>query len=169
MYRGDEATINGEVYQFDFMGRKGDNACMDRSRFRTLCRIQVIGLIVVLLQACGVKGTTTTCGTNVAQFTVTDNFIRRDCGCTEAGATSFTGQTLVCTLPVGTRLYIYYSNIDNAHQLTFGSTAIGTLSYHDPASDGDHNPTDAITLNATSAGITFVDSATGNGGTLIVQ
>ena len=142
---------------------------MGGSQFQKLLYSQLLVLIVIFLQSCGVKGTGTTCGTNVAQFTVTDNTITRNCGCAEAGNATFTGTGLVCTIPVGTRLYLYYTNIDNAHQLSFSSSAIGTLSLHDPASDGDHNPVDAITLSATSSGITFVDSRTGNGGTLVVQ
>ena len=142
---------------------------MRGSRVLKRIGIQLIVLTAFLFSGCGIKGTSSTCGTGVAQFTVTDNNITRNCGCAEAGPTSFTGQTLVCTIPVGTRLYIYYTNIYNSHQLSFSSASIGTLSLHDPNSDGDHNPTDAITLNATSAGITFVDAQTGNGGTLIVQ
>jgi hypothetical protein len=132
-------------------------------------RFQLVVFTAILLQGCGIKGSSTTCGTGVAQITVTDNIVRRDCGCAEAGSQSFTGQNLVCTLPVGTRLYIYYTNIQNPHQLTFSTTAIGSLSNHDPSQDGDNNPVDAITFNATSTGITFIDSYTGNGGTFIVQ
>jgi hypothetical protein len=151
------------------MGVRRDSLLMNGSRLYMVFRTQLIVLTVILFAGCGVKGTSSTCGTNVAQISVFDNLVRRDCGCVEASSQTFTGQTLVCTVPIGTRLYIYYVNIQNAHQLTFSSSSIGTLTQHDPNTDGNHNPIDAITLSTTSAGISFVDSANGNGGNIIVQ
>jgi len=142
---------------------------MNSSRLKNLIRTQAFVLVAILAQACGqVQGTTSTCAAGVAQISVTDNVIRRDCGCAEAGNSTFTGTSLVCTVPVGTRLYIDYLNIQTMHHLIFSNTSY-VLSPHDPASDGNANPIDAITLTATTAGMTFTDAANGNGGTIIVQ
>jgi hypothetical protein len=108
------------------------------------------------------------CSSGTAQMTVTDGVMRRDCGCVEPGGVIFTGKTLVCTVPVGTRVYFDFSNIQALHQIVFSVTSL-LLPAHDPSSDGNNFPVDAITLNTKSAGINFVDLETGNGGTFIVQ
>ena len=138
-----------------------------RSQSRFL--IQLIVLMAIYSTACGVQATPSACGAGVAQITVTDTFIRRDCGCAEAGGVSFSAQAFQCTLTVGTRLFIYYLNIQSQHQLVFGATAIGALPNHDPSLDGNRNPIDAITFSVSNPSLTFADRYSGIGGIFIVH
>ncbi len=133
---------------------------------------QLIGIIAVFSSGCGLKLTATpsACKTGVAQMSVLDTGIRRDCGCSEGDNVTFSGTAFQCTVARGTVVYIYYPGVTQAHQIVFSSGGVtGTPQNHDPNTHPETNPVDAVTMQSTSAGITFTDSYTGNGGTFIVQ
>lgn len=139
--------------------------------YRPKLSIQPLVIIVLLLQGCGlpIKAASTACGAGTAQIDVYENFISRTCGCREGNGGNFTGQTLTCTVSLGTRVFFSYPNITGPHQIVVGTGATGTPLYHNPQSSPQTNPVDAITLNSTSTGITFIDQYTSNGGTFVVQ
>ncbi len=145
---------------------------MQGFRLCSLIRFQVVVIAVIFLQSCGVAltGTPTPCGAGTAQIEVYETFLTRTCGCLESRGASFgPGQPLICTVPVGTKVFFYYPNITGPHQIQVGPGATGTPLYHNPQSNPETNPVDAITLNSTSTGISFIDITTMNGGTFIVQ
>jgi hypothetical protein len=77
--------------------------------------LQLFAMIGFLLGGCGMVGTSNpsnSCAAGTAEIQVYDNGLRRVCGCTEASNVPFgPGQTLQCTVPVGTRLFVNYVGI----------------------------------------------------------
>ena len=144
---------------------------MQGFRFCLSIRIQLTVILALFTQSCGVAltGTPTPCGAKTAQIDVYETFLIRNCGCNEGSGSTFgPGQALICTVPRGTSVFFYYRNITGPHQIQIGPGATGTPLYHNPQSASEANPVDVVLLNSTSAGISFTDITTTNGGTFIV-
>ena len=140
-------------------------------RIYSLFSTQAIVIASLFGMGCGLKTSTsaTTCQSGTAQISILDNAFRRDCGCTETAGSIFTsGQSLQCTVSVGTKVFFFYPGIQSSHQIS-GGGVIGSLPVHDPEVTTEINPVDVVTMSSTSSGISFSDLRTGISGTFIVQ
>jgi len=134
-------------------------------------KIQVIAIIALFLQSCGIQGTPSpskSCATNQAIVNVHDTYLERVCGCAE-GRGTFIGNTLQCTVSLGTVVFFYYPDITFMHTI-LGSSGVNPWSFSpkDPTQANPATFVDSALLNVTG-NHTFADQQTGNGGTFIVQ
>ena len=134
--------------------------------FQKKAQTQAVVITVLFLSACGIKAATTSCGANTAQINVGDTYVQRGCGCVEPSGQSYTGRTLQCTVPVNTVIYFAFANDTLSHQITFGLQSLAPITY--TPGPGNSNFSGADTFGSMSAGISFVDGDTGNGGSIVV-
>ena len=129
---------------------------------------QVIGIMALLIQSCGLTTNPTpnvTCAAHTAQLAVYDTSIKRICGCTEPSGYSFgVGQSLNCTVSAGTVVYFNYVGIANTHQIA----VTGLTLFQERTGGSSVTQTDALPLYS-SGTFTFQDTYTTIGGSLIVQ
>lgn len=111
-----------------------------------------------------------TCTPSTAVIQVGDTFLRRACGCTEAANTIFNvGSALTCTVAAGTSVIFTYEGAVNSHQILSNGTPAFTSSQPYLPSQGQTNPTHAVTLS-TRGNYAFSDAfIPALNGTLIVQ
>jgi hypothetical protein len=141
---------------------------MPRRANPQLFLLQPFVMVSVFLASCGITATPTpsaSCTASSAEIAVYDGGMQRMCGCAEGMSGVITsGQTLVCTVPAGTRVFFRYPGIALSHQVAIsGQTTF-------PLRTGGSGVTqsDAWTFNSSGA-FTFSDTFTSIGGTIIVQ
>jgi hypothetical protein len=124
--------------------------------------LQVSGIMALFLTGCNAistQGSTNTCAANTASIYVYGGGMQINCGCVEASGSTFgVGQTLQCTIPVGTQVYFYYSNVSD-HQLSI----VGAQQAYPPHGPDSQNPNaNGVDIyNANSTGnVSFIDTVT---------
>lgn len=141
----------------------------NHKRIGAAIRMQLIAMTALLFSSCGIIGTnnpSTTCTSGTVQIQVYENMMKRICGCSESSnATFIPGQTLTCTMNVGTQVHFNFISLTSLH--TVGVTG-GT-----PPTTGTYGPsnstqTSVIMMNNTGT-FSFTDVTTGGGGTFIVN
>lgn len=122
---------------------------------------QLIGIMSIFLQSCGLRLTptaSTACPANTVVFNISDSSVVRVCGCTEAQNTSLVGaQTAtICTAPISTLFKFNFISTTQNHvisvfntalnqtvssnqTLTYSSTASGTFAFNDSVSSVSGN------------------------------
>ena len=108
----------------------------------------------------------TTCTAQEAIIQVFDNGMKRACGCAEPGNQMFSnGSQFVCTVPVGTMIYVYYPGIANPHNVYITPLVTFPERYPNPTNP---NQADGYLLNL-SGTYTLGDSSLTTTGSLVVQ
>jgi len=134
-------------------------------------KIQVIAIIALFLQSCGIQGTPSpskSCASNQAIVNVHDTYLERVCGCAEGWGTAV-GNTFQCTVSLGTVVFFYYPDITFTHTI-LGSSGVNPWAFSpkDPAQANPATFVDSALLNVLGTH-TFADQQTPNGGAFIVQ
>jgi hypothetical protein len=105
------------------------------------------------------------CAAQTAEIKVYDGGMQRGCGCSEGSSGVVTsGQTLNCTVPVGTTVFFLYPGIAQTHQITI----VGQFSFQPRSGGSGVTQSDGWKFNS-SGSFTFSDAFTSIGGTIIVQ
>jgi hypothetical protein len=129
---------------------------------------QLFGMASLFLASCGISPTPTpakTCAAASAEIAVYDGGMQRLCGCNEGSSGVVTsGQSLVCTVPVGTTVFFIYTGIAQSHQITI----TGQISFQPRSGGSGVTQTDGWKFNS-SGTFTFSDSFTSIGGSIVVQ
>ena len=121
-------------------------------------RIQLIAMIAVFSQSCGMIHTASpsrSCSANQTIVNIYSGSITSVCGCQEGSNRTFSfGQPFTCTVSVGTSVFFYYPGINMQHMISItGGPNQGSLNPHDPSQT---NPADVFPLNS-SGTVSFFD------------
>jgi hypothetical protein len=152
-----------------------DYSNMERLVKSKTAKIQVIAMIAIFLQSCGIAGTNTaspsrSCGAKQVTIQVYDDHFQRVCGCQEGAGSMTSG--LVCTFAVGSSVFFYYPAITGPHQISVGTAGTGTPIYRDPSTANPSTFVDVVLFNSAGSGapaFSFSDVSTGRTGTFVVQ
>ena len=88
------------------------------------------------------------CTTGAAHIQVLDGMMIRTCGCAEANDTIFSsGQTLTCTVNIGTKIYFDFVATTVTHQVTI--TSVSTTPIVNPSTT---SPVQTYTITPTATG-----------------
>ena len=130
--------------------------------------LQLSVMASFFLASCGISPTptpSTTCDSGTAQIAVYDGGMQRICGCTEGtSGVVVSGQTLTCTVSVGTTVFYLYQGIAQSHQVSIS----GQTTFVVRSGGSGVTQTDGWRFTSTGS-FTFVDTFTNIGGTIVVQ
>ena len=144
---------------------------MKMPRRSVLFKIQLIGMISIFLQSCGlgVTPSTTTCPANTVVIYIYDTQVAQICGCNEGRATYNIGSSAFkCTAPIGTYFSFTFMNPSQTHNLSVSGSPppFGTATTFTSVGNGETTQ-EARASSTTTAG-SFFDDVSSVSGTIII-